>query len=104
MNLEDLLKYIHSFTHLFNKNKFENLPEWWEWDHEINLMEEAPKVLNAKAYVIMIKKNEALNQWLNKQLKAGLIVESSSRYMALYFYIPKKDRSLWLVQDYQKLN
>ena len=30
------------------------------------LMKEAPKVLNAKAYVIMIKKNEALNQWLDK--------------------------------------
>ena len=58
------------------------------------LMKEAPKVLNAKAYVIMIKKNEALNQWLDKQFKAGLIVESSSRYIALYFYIPKKDGSL----------
>jgi len=29
-------------------------------------MEEAPKVLNTKAYVIMIKENEALNQWLDK--------------------------------------
>ena len=34
----------------------------------------------------------------------GLIVESKSRYMAPYFYIPKKDGSLWLVQDYKKLN
>jgi len=31
-------------------------------------------------------------------------VESKSRYAALCFYIPKKDRSLWLVQDYRKLN
>jgi len=41
-----------------------------------------------------IKKNEALNQWLNKQLKARLIVESSLRYVAPYFYISKKDESL----------
>jgi len=41
---------------------------------------------------------------LDKQLKAGLIVESKSRYVALYFYIPKKDSSLQLVQDYRKLN
>ena len=34
----------------------------------------------------------------------GLIKESKSRYVAPYFYIPKKDRSLQLVQDYQKLN
>jgi len=31
-------------------------------------------------------------------------VESSSQYVALYFYIPKKDRSLQLVQDYRKLD
>jgi len=41
-----------------------------------------------------IKENETLNQWLDEQLKAGLIVESSLRYIALCFYIPKKDESL----------
>jgi len=51
-----------------------------------------------------IKEDEALNQWLDKQLKVELIKESKSRYVAPCFYIPKKDRSLWLVQDYQKLN
>ena len=35
---------------------------------------------------------------------AGLIIESKLRYMALCFYIPKKDSSLQLVQDYRKLN
>ena len=47
-----------------------------------------------------LKEEEALNQWLDEQLKADLIVESKSRYAALCFYIPKKDGSLWLVQDY----
>ena len=51
-----------------------------------------------------LKEKEALNQWLDEQLKAGLIVESKSRYAALCFYIPKKDGSLQLVQDYRKLN
>ena len=41
-NPEDLSDYIQLFTHLFNKNKFEKLLEQCEWDHEINLMEEAP--------------------------------------------------------------
>ena len=45
-----------------------------------------------------------LNQWLDEQLKVGLIVESKLRYAAPCFYIPKKDRSLQLVQDYRKLN
>ena len=54
--------------------------------------------------MMMLKEEEALNQQLNKQLKASLIVESKLRYVALYSYIPKNDSSLWLVQDYRKLN
>ena len=103
-NLEDLPEYIQPFTYLFNKKKFKKLPDWWEWDHEINLMEEASKELNIKAYAIMIKEEETLNQQLDEQLKAWLIKESKSRYAALCFYIPKKNGSLQLVQDYRKLN
>ena len=93
-NPEDLPEYIQSFTHLFNKKKFKKLPERCEWDHEINLTNEAPKELNMKAYTMTIKEEEVLNQWLDKQLKTGLIMESKSRYMAPCFYIPKKDSSL----------
>jgi len=103
-NPEDLPEYIQPFTHLFNKKKFKKLPEQREWDHEINLIEEAPKKLNAKAYTMTIKEEKALNQWLDEQLKACLIVESKLRYVAPCFYIPKKDGSLWLIQDYRKLN
>jgi len=67
-------------------------------------MEEAPKELNAKAYVMTIKEKEALNKWLDEQLKVGLIKESKLRYTASCFYIPKKDGFLQLVQDYRKLN
>jgi len=41
---------------------------------------------------------------LDEQLKIGLIKKFKSRYMAPCFYIPKKNRSLQLVQDYRKLN
>ena len=103
-NPEDLPDYIQPFTHLFNKKKFEKLPEHREWDYEINLTEEAPRKLNTNAYAITIKEEEALNQWLNEQLKVELIVESKSWYAVPCFYIPKKDGSLRLVQDYRKLN
>ena len=48
--------------HLFNKKKFEKLPDRQEQDHEINLTEEAPKKLNAKAYPITLKEEETLSQ------------------------------------------
>ena len=65
-NLEDLLEYIWPFIYLFNKKKFKKLPERHKWDHEINLMNEAPRELNAKAYAMMLKEEEALNQWLDE--------------------------------------
>jgi len=69
-NPENLPEYIRPFTHLFNKKNFEKLPERCEWDHEINLMDEAPRELNAKAYAMTLKEEEeALNQWLDEQLK-----------------------------------
>jgi len=57
-------------------------------------MDEAPRELNAKAYAMTLKEEEALNQWLDEQLKAGLIVKSKSQYTAPCFYILKKDSSL----------
>jgi len=62
MNPKDLLEYNWLFTHSFNKKKFEKLLEQREWDHEINLMKETLKKLNAKVYVMTIKENEVLNQ------------------------------------------
>ena len=93
-NPEDLPEYIQPFTHLFNKKKFKKLLERREWDHKINLTEEVSKELNAKAYVMTLKEEEALNQWLDEQLKVRLIVESKSQYAAPCFYIPKKDSLL----------
>ena len=90
-NLKDLPEYIRPFTYLFNKKKFKKLLERQEWDHEINLIEKTSKELNVKTYAMILKEKEALNQWLEEQLKAGLIVESKSRYAASCFYILKKD-------------
>jgi len=57
-------------------------------------MEKVPKELNAKAYPMTLKEKETLSQWLDEQLKAGLIIESNSRYAAPCFFIPKKNRIL----------
>ena len=62
INPEDLPEYIWPFTYLFNKKKFEKLLEKCEWDHKINLMDEAPKELNAKVYTMTLKEKDALNQ------------------------------------------
>ena len=86
----DLPKYIQPFTHLFNKKKFEAIPQKREWDHEINLAEQAPRELNTKAYAMTIKEEKTLNEWLDEQLKTGLIVESSSKYASPCFSSQRK--------------
>jgi len=55
---------------------------------------ETSREFNVKAYTMTIKKEEALNKWLDEQLDIELIKESKSRYVAPCFYIPKKDGSL----------
>jgi len=55
-------------------------------------LKNTPKKINTKAYTITVNE-EALNKWLDKQLKTGLIVESGSRYATLCFYILKKNGS-----------
>ena len=57
-NPEYFSKYVQPFMHLFNKKKFEKLPDKWEWDHKINLTEEVPKELNTKAYLMTLKEEE----------------------------------------------
>jgi len=48
------------------------------------------KELNAKAYILTVKEDKALNQWLEEQLRIELTVESSLRYTTPCFYIPKE--------------
>ena len=59
-------------------------------------MDEAPKELNTKAYAMTLKEEEVLNQWLDEQLKAGLIVKSKSRYAAPCFTFQRRtDHYYW---------
>jgi hypothetical protein len=45
-----------------------------------------------------------LKEYINKNLKKGYIKESTSSTRALVLFVLKKDRKLWLVVDYRRLN
>ena len=47
---------------------------------------------------------EAIDQFVEDELKVGKIRESKSPYASPCFFIAKKDRSHRLVQDYRKIN
>ena len=47
---------------------------------------------------------EALETWLEKNLRLGYIKKSTSPWVVLVFFIKKKDRKLHLIQDYYPIN
>ena len=92
--------YIKPFQHLFEKKNFDKLPIHCEWDHEINLTVD----VLASIPQMMPVEQEAINQFVEDELRAGKIRESKLPYASLCFFIAKKDGSLHLVQDYQIIN
>ena len=53
---------------------------------------------------MMPVEQEAVDQFVEDELKAGKIHESKSPYASPCFFITKKDGSHCLVQDYRKIN
>src|SRR5258708_8669485 len=103
-NPEDLPPYIRKFTHLFNKKNFDQLPAHTEWDHEINLIDGAPTEITSKIYNMTPLEKIELDKFLDENLASKRIRPSKSPYSAPCFFVPKKDGSLRLCQDYRKLN
>jgi hypothetical protein len=80
------------------------LPTQTEWDHQINLTEDAPLEISSKVYNMTPREKEELNKFLDKNITSQRIKPSNSPYAAPCFFVPKKDGSLRLCQDYRKLN
>ena len=55
-------------------------------------------------YPLNVKEQEELDRFLEKHLESGQIWPSKLSCIAPFFFVKKKDESLWPVQDYQQLN
>ena len=65
--------YTSKYDHLFNKQNFEKLPPWQEWDHAIDFIPNAPKAIPAKNYNFGAEDKIRLGEFIEKELKAGKI-------------------------------
>ena len=98
-------KYVTDrFNHLFTMKEFHQVPKRREWDHAINLVPDTPRTIPARNYRLTLLEQEALNKYIDEELKAGKIQPSKSPYASPCFFITKKDGSRRLVQDYHKIN
>ena len=104
-NWKQLVPKIYwKYGTVFSKAKSERMPMHKPYDHAIEFMEGTPLPRPAKLYPLSPKEKEALDAWLNEELRKGYIRKSKSPVAAPVFFVKKKDGSLRLVQDYRKLN
>ena len=96
--------HYRQFAKVFNEEASHRLPKHQPWDHTIDLKPDAPSSLNCKVYPLTAQEKQALQKWLDEELKKGYITKSKSPYASLFFFIKKKDGKLRPVQDYRKLN
>src|SRR5258708_7098281 len=93
----------HNFRDIFSKEAFNELPPQKVWDHTIDL---SPGTELPRSWTFPLSPTEQkeLDDFLWENLANGHIHPSKSPMGAPVFFIKKKDGSLCLLQDYQKLN
>ncbi|VDC06875.1 unnamed protein product, partial [Peniophora sp. CBMAI 1063] len=93
----------HDFKDIFDKEEFDQLPPCTPYDHALELTKEF-KPIHMKNYPMAPAEREALDRFLEENLRSGHIRPSKSPMASPFFFIKKKDGSLRPVQDYRKLN
>jgi hypothetical protein len=91
------------FRDIFSKDSFDQLPQQKLWDHHIEFKEGTQRP-PAKLFPLSPSEQKELNDFLKENLASGHICPSKYPMAAPVFFVKKKDRGFWLVQDYWKLN
>ena len=97
-------RYYDRFSSVFDKDGFDKLPPKRPWDHAIDIVPGAPPMKVSKVYPISPGEQKELDDFLEENQQSGCIRESKSPWGSGFFFVKKKDRKLWPVQDYRKLN
>ena len=96
---EMLLKPYLSFRDVFSKESFDELPEWKQWDHTIDLKPES-QPFSTKVYSMSLLEQKELDDFLEENLLSGCICPLKSLMASPVFFVKKKDGKLQFVQDY----
>ena len=95
--------FCRDFGDVFSEKTYNILPPHWPFNHTIELKDSfIPKI--TKVYLLNPAKRDACKAFIDEHLKTGWIVPSKSPQASPFFFIPKKDRTLWPCQDYCYLN
>ena len=67
-------------------------------------MKEGFVLRKGKVYLLSREERKEVREFVKEQLRKGYIWLSKSLQTALVFFVGKKDRKKWMVQDYRYLN
>src|SRR6266478_1820395 len=93
----------HNFRDVFSKEAFDKLPPQKSWDHAIDLSP-GTELPHSWTFPLSPAEQKELDDFLQENLANGCVCPSKSPMGAPVFFVKKKDGSLHLIQDYQKLN
>src|SRR5258706_2946623 len=98
-----ILEQYKDFADVFSEEAFAHLPPHKAWDHAIDLHHDT-KLPRGRTFPLSPAEQKELDEFLRENLANGCIHPSKSLIGAPVFFVKKKEGSLHLVQDYQKLN
>src|SRR5258707_1655012 len=93
----------HDFRDVFYQEAFDELQTWKAWDHTIDLTP-GTELPCSQTFPLSPAEQKELDDFLQENLANGCIHSSKSPMGAPVLFVKKKDGSLHLIQDYQKLN
>ena len=102
-DLSNVPSKYHEFADVFSKTKAEVLTPHQPYDLKINL-EEGAQPLVGPIYSLSASEQEALKEFIEKNLNTGFIQPTSSPHGTPVLFVKKKDGSLHLCVDFRGLN
>jgi len=103
LDLSNVSSKYHEFANVFSKTKAEVLAPYCPYDYKINL-EEGAQPLVGPIYSLLASGQEALKEFIEKNLNMGFIQLTSSPHSVLVLFVKKKDGSLCLCVNFCSLN
>ena len=103
IDLSSVLEEYHKYTNIFSKSKAETLAPHCPYDLQIDLEKDSHPLVGT-IYSLSKFEQEALKEFIDKNLTNGFIHSTSSPHWAPVLFIKKKDGSLWLCVDFHGLN
>jgi len=103
IDLSFILEEYHEYTDIFSKSKAETLAPHCPYNLQIDLEKDSHSPVGT-IYSLSKFEQEALKEFIDKNLTNGFIHLTLSSYRALVLFVKKKDRSLQLCVDFRGLN